>query len=311
MITKVDIISGFLGSGKTTLIRKLASEGYKGEKVVILENEMGKINIDGQILKNSGVLVKEITAGCICCSLSGNFTDAINEIFESFHPDRIIIEPTGIAMLSEVISSCSLNAFSNLIKLDMVVTVVDVKRFKLSYSYSNVFLENQIKATQSIILSKTEGVDDDVIQDVIAKLHEINSKAIIINLTWDKVTAAELISDAQYIPLDKPMYEKKTVKIIDVKHRRRIEACEIETEIKFNKQKIQDIFFELANATEYGNIIRGKGLVAEDGSMALKFDYVTGDLTFERFISESLGMICIIGMNLNKDKIKELFECSI
>ena len=227
MITKVDIISGFLGSGKTTLIRKLISEEYKGEKVVVLENEMGKVNIDGQILKSSGVLVKEITAGCICCSLSGNFTDAINEIFESFHPDRIIIEPTGIAMLSQVISSCSLNAFSNLIELDMVITVVDVKRFKLSYSYSKVFLENQIKATQNIILSKTEGVDDDVIQEVIAKLHEINSEVIIINLPWNKVTAAELIINAQYKTIEKQAIGKKDVKILGGKHRRRIEACEI------------------------------------------------------------------------------------
>jgi len=156
MKTKIDIVSGFLGSGKTTLIRKLISEKYKDEKVVVLENELGKINIDGQILKNSGFIVKELTAGCICCNLSGNFDDAVIEILETFKPYRIIVEPTGIALLSQVINSCTSNKCFNLIQLNMVITVVDVKRFKLSYSYSKGFLENQIRATQSIILSKTE-----------------------------------------------------------------------------------------------------------------------------------------------------------
>lgn len=308
MITKIDIVSGFLGAGKTTFIRKLISEEYKDEKVVVLENEMGKVNIDGQILKNSGILVKEMTAGCICCNLSGNFDDAINEILESFNPDRIIVEPTGIAMLSQVISSCSSNKYSDLIQMNMVITVVDVKRFKLSLSYSKEFLENQIKATQSIILSKTEGVDEELIQDVIFKLHEINSEAVVIHLPWDKVTAAELISATQYKSNEKPKVEKKTVKIIGAKHRQKIEACEIETEMKFNKKIIQHLFSELAKITEYGNIIRGKGVVLEDGWSGLKFDYVLGDLTFERLNSESIGNICIIGINLNKEKIKELFK---
>lgn len=308
MITKIDIVSGFLGSGKTTLIRKLITEKYKDEKVVVLENEFGKVNIDGEVLKNSGVIVKEMSSGCICCSLSSTFDDAIIEILESFQPDRIIVEPTGIAMLGEVIRSCSLNKYSDLIQLNMIITVVDVKRFKLSYSYSKEFLENQIKTTQSIILSKTEGIDDQVIQDVITKLHEINSEAIVINLPWDKVTAVELVSDAQYIPMEKPMAEKRTVKIIGGKHRRKIEACEIETEMKYNKQRIEDIFSELEKITECGNIIRGKGLVLETGSVGLKFDYVPGDLTFEKFNSESLGKICIIGIDLNKDKIKDLFK---
>lgn len=308
MITKIDIVSGFLGAGKTTFIRKLITEEYKDEKVVVLENEFGKVNIDGLVLKDRGVIVKEITAGCICCSLSGNLDDAINEIFQSFQPDRIIIEPTGIAMLSQVIGSCTSNEFSDLIKINMVITVVDVQRFKLSYSYSKEFLENQIKSTQSIILSKTEGIDNQVIQDVITKLHEINSEATVINLPWDKVSAAELISDAQYIPMEKTMDEKKPVKIIGGKHKRKIEACEIETEIQFNKQRIEDIFSELEKITEYGNIIRGKGLVLETGSLGLKFDYVSRELSFERFNLESFGKICIIGIDLNKDKIKDLFK---
>lgn len=314
MKTKIDIVSGFLGAGKTTIIKKLLKEEYKDEKVVVLENEFGKVNIDGQVLKDSGVVVKEMTAGCICCSLSSSFDDSIIEILESFKPDRIIVEPTGIVMLSEVISGCISNKYSDLIQLNMVITVVDVKRFKLTYSYSKEFLENQIKATQSIILSKTEGIADEIIQETIEKLYEINKEALVINLPWDKVTAAELISAVKYKPMinttEKSPNENNIGKLIGGKRRQRIEACEIETETKFSKARIKDIFFELAKVTEYGNIIRGKGVISEDGCSGLKFDYVPGDLTFESFNLEALGKICIIGMNLNKDRIKELFRNS-
>ena len=307
MKTKIDIVSGFLGSGKTTLIRKLISEKYKDEKVVVLENELGKINIDGQILKNSGVIVKELTAGCICCNLSGNFDDAVIEILETFKPDRIIVEPTGIALLSQVINSCTSNKCFNLIQLNMVITVVDVKRFKLSYSYSKGFLENQIRATQSIILSKTEEVDYNIVQETIDKLREINRNATIINLPWDKVTAAELLYSVQYTPIEKTDIKNEKLKIVSGKQRLRIEECAIETTRKFTKEKIKNIFFKLEKVSLYGTIIRGKGLVPVNGSKGLKFDYVPGDLTFELLNPQSLGKICIIGMNLNKDKIKELF----
>jgi len=307
MKTKIDIVSGFLGSGKTTLIRKLISEKYKDEKVVVLENELGKINIDGQILKNSGVIVKELTAGCICCNLSGNFDDAVIEILETFKPDRIIVEPTGIALLSQVINSCTSNKCFNLIQLNMVITVVDVKRFKLSYSYSKGFLENQIRATQSIILSKTEEVDYNIVQETIDKLREINRNATIINLPWDKVTAVELLYSVQYTPIEKTDIKNEKLKIVSGKQRLRIEECAIETTRKFTKEKIKNIFFKLEKVSLYGTIIRGKGLVPVNGSKGLKFDYVPGDLTFELLNPQSLGKICIIGMNLNKDKIKELF----
>ena len=307
MKTKIDIVSGFLGAGKTTIIRKLILEEYKDEKVVVLENEFGKVNIDGQLLKNNGVLVKEMTSGCICCDLSGNFDEAIIEILKSFSPDRIIVEPTGIAMLSQVINGCISNKCSDLVELNMVITVVDVKRFKLSHSFSKVFLENQIKATQSVILSKTDEVEEEVIQEVIYNIYEINKDTIIINLPWDKVTAAELISAVKYKPKEKSLDENKTSKLISAKRRPRIEACEIETELKFSKERLKVIFSKLANAVDYGNIIRGKGVVLEDEPTGLKFDYVLGDLTFETFNLEGPSKICIIGMNLNKNKIRELF----
>ncbi|MBC8079602.1 MAG: GTP-binding protein, partial [Gorillibacterium sp.] len=293
--------------GKTTLIRKLITEASMHEKVVVLENEFGKVNIDGQVLKDSGVIVKELTSGCICCSLSGSFDESIIEIIDSFNPDRIIVEPTGIAMLSQVIRSCTSNKYADLIELNMVITVVDVKRFKLSYSYSKPFLENQIKATHCILLSKTEGMDHEGIQGVINQISEINNHALVIHLPWNTVTATELISVVKYKPVDKSLSNHAMVNRISVKHGPSIEACEIETESKFNKIKIEDIFSKFTETTEYGNIIRGKGVVSEDGLEGLKFDYVPEDLSFESFNSVALGKICLIGMNLNRAKIKELF----
>ena len=169
----------------------------------------------------------------------------------------------------------------------MVITVVDVKRFEMSLSYS---------------------VKHEVIQSVTDKIYEINSEALIINLPWDKVTGAELISALKYKPIEKLSDKNKPLKIMGGKRRPRIEACEIETKIEFSKERIKDIFFELAKASEYGNIIRGKGLVLKDGSEVIKFDYVLGDLTFKRYNSEGPGRICLIGMNLNKEKIEKLFR---
>jgi G3E family GTPase len=312
MRVKVDIISGFLGAGKTTLIKKLILEEYTNEKVVVIENEFGKVNIDGEVLKNSGIIVQEITAGCICCSHEGDLIESIEEVVEKFNPDRIIVEPTGVARLSEVLASCRDSKYSELIEVNCVITVVDVKRFRLSVSYSKEFIDNQIKATKSILFSKTTGVKDEAVQEVIDYIRKINPHANIVNVDWNQVSAREIINAVEKKASLIEDKKRSLGKIVSGRiHQSNLEhqfsTWEFESNSSFSCEKIKNIFHILSNELEYGNIIRGKGILKNAGGKSLKFDFVSGDLTFEEYDFQDTGKVCVIGTNLEKDKIMELF----
>lgn len=312
MRVKVDIISGFLGAGKTTLIKKLILEEYIDEKVVVIENEFGKVNIDGEVLKGSGIIVQEITAGCICCSHDGDLIESIEEVVKKFSPDRIIVEPTGVARLSEVLASCRNSKYLELIEVNNVITIVDVKRFKLSVSYSKEFIDNQIRATKSILFSKTTGVRDEAVQEVIDYIKKINHSANIINVEWDKVIAGEIINAVEQKSDSIEDDRKNLGKIIggriypsNLDHQ--FSTWEFESNNYFNREKIKDIFDMISNKLEYGSVIRGKGILKKAEGGFLKFDFVSGDLTFEEYDFQDTGKVCVIGTNLKKNKIMELF----
>lgn len=312
MKTKIDIVSGFLGSGKTTLIKKIVTEGYIGENIVVIENEFGKVNIDGRVLKNTGIIVEEITAGCICCSLTEDFISAITKVREIFNPNRIIIEPTGVAKLSEILNICKDKKYEEFIEINKVITVVDVKRFELSISYSKEFIDNQIRTTKSIILSKTAGVEPAIIQDIINYIKKINNTANIVNLQWEKVTAKEIIN-AMENRYETVSGGNKLGKIVGGRLYRdnsshKFDTWEFETNRNFNRERIESIFQMLKNKNDYGDIIRAKGILKDAEGQWFRFDFVSGDIEFEEYSEGTIGSVCIIGSKLNKNNISQLFR---
>lgn len=190
-MTKITIFSGFLGAGKTTLIKKLISEAYQNEKLVLIENEFGQIGIDGGFLQDAGIEVTEMNSGCICCSLVGDFGTALQQVLEQYHPDRILIEPSGVGKLSDVIRAVQ-NLEMHDVELDGFTTVVDAKKCKMYQKNFGEFFDNQITYASCLILSHTQGLSQDKLDDVIKRLREKNAKAPIVTTDWDALTGAQL-----------------------------------------------------------------------------------------------------------------------
>ena len=192
-MAKIDIISGFLGAGKTTLIQKLLKEALKGEKVVLIENEFGEIGIDGGFLKDAGIEVTEMNSGCICCSLVGDFGSALKEVVTQYNPDRIIIEPSGVGKLSDVIKAVQGVAEDVKLDLNSFVTVADAKKCKMYIKNFGEFYNNQVEYAGSIILSRTGDVTEDKINQSVALLREHNEKAAIITTPWDELSGEQIL----------------------------------------------------------------------------------------------------------------------
>ena len=194
-MTKIDIISGFLGAGKTTLIKKLLEEAYKGEKVVLIENEFGEIGIDGGFLKDAGVEITEMNSGCICCSLVGDFGKSLKEVLERFTPDRVIIEPSGVGKLSDVIKAVQdVQADLPDAKLNSFSTVVDVSKAAMYMKNFGEFFNNQVESAKTIILSRTQKFDAAKTEVVVGKLRAQNPKAILITTAWDDIDGKVILS---------------------------------------------------------------------------------------------------------------------
>ena len=191
-MTKIDIFSGFLGAGKTTLIQKLIREAYQGEKLVLIENEVGEIGIDGGVLQDAGIEITEMNSGCICCSLVGDFGRALRQVMEQYHPDRILIEPSGVGKLSDVI-----RAVKNLEMDDAVLngftTVADATKCKMYMKNFGEFFNDQIEHASSIVLSRTAGMKDEKLRDVVALLREHNQVASIITTPWEELTGKQIL----------------------------------------------------------------------------------------------------------------------
>lgn len=186
-MTKVDIVSGFLGAGKTTLIKKLISEAFTGEKLVLIENEFGEIGIDGGFLKDAGIEITEMNSGCICCSLVGDFGTALKKVLTEYAPDRIIIEPSGVGKLSDVIKAVQGVAEDTELELDSFVTVADATKAKMYMKNFGEFFNNQVESASTIILSRTQKMSQDKLEAVVALLKEHNDKATIITTPWEDI----------------------------------------------------------------------------------------------------------------------------
>lgn len=192
-MTKIDIFSGFLGAGKTTLIKKLIKESFAGQKVVLIENEFGEIGIDGGFLKESGIQINELNAGCICCSLVGDFRAALQQVVEQYHPDRIVIEPSGVGKLSDVTRAVEGVAEHLDVQLSSFVTVADVNKVKMYMKNFGEFYDDQISHASCIILSRTQTASEEKIAAAVALLREKNPTATIVTTAWDALTGEQIL----------------------------------------------------------------------------------------------------------------------
>ena len=214
-MTKIDLFSGFLGAGKTTLIKKLIAEAYTGEKLVIIENEFGDISIDGGFLQEAGVQIREMNAGCICCSLVGDFKTALLQVYRDYAPDRILIEPSGVGKLSDVIRAVEGGEEADLV-LNGCTTVVDAKKCKMYMKNFGEFFNDQLQYAKTIVLSHTDSLSEEKINDCIALLKEKNSRALVVTTPWNLLTGKQIL-EAMERPQD-PLLETEVCPVCGEEH---------------------------------------------------------------------------------------------
>ena len=206
-MAKIDIISGFLGAGKTTLIKKLVADAFQGEKLVIIENEFGEIGIDGGFLKESGIQITEMNSGCICCSLVGDFGNALKDVLEKYSPDRVIIEPSGVGKLSDVIKA--VKNIGDDVKINSTAAVVDASKCKMYMKNYGEFYNNQIESAGTIILSRTQNVSEEKLAKVLTMIREKNDEASVITTPWDQIDGKNILEAMEKVnTLEKELLEE-------------------------------------------------------------------------------------------------------
>ena len=404
-MTKIDIISGFLGAGKTTLIKKLINEAYVGEKLVLIENEFGEIGIDGGFLQDAGINITEMNSGCICCSLVGDFAEALKKVLDEYHPDRILIEPSGVGKLSDVIRAVQ-GIETEDAKLNSFTTVCDAGKCKMYMKNFGEFYNDQVEHASSIVMSHTGGMSEEKIEKAFALLREKNAEAVIVTTPWDQLDGKQLIeamegNDTLKNELEEMIKHHKhehhhhhdhdedcdcgchghehhhhhdhdedcdcgchdhehhhhhdhdedcdcgchdhehhhhhdhdedcDCGCHDHEHHHHHDhdeecscgcgghhhhhhhadevftSCGYETTKRFSDSEITEILEALEKETEYGMVLRAKGIVmAEDGGW-IHFDYVPGEPDIRRGSAGVVGRLCVIGSNICEEKLKELF----
>ena len=338
-MTKIDIISGFLGAGKTTFIKKMLEEVFSGEKVVLVENEYGEVGIDGGFLKDAGIEIKELNSGCICCSLVGDFNRSLNEVIETYHPDRILIEPSGVGKLSDVMSSVKDMEKDHDVKLNALVTVVNAMKASKQMKAFGEFFNNQIANATTIVLSRTQNAKEEKLELCVKEIQAVNPKAAIITTPWDAITGEQILNvvEQQDSLMQEMMKEYEehhhehhhdhehdhdhdhgegcTCGCHDHDHHHHDhDADEVftswgkETPHKYTKEKIESILKIFCDTEDYGSILRAKGMVpAEDGTW-IYFDMVPGEYELRDGEPDYTGRLCVIGTNIDEHKLEELFE---
>ena len=337
MATKIDIISGFLGAGKTTLIKKLLKEAYADEQVVLIENEFGEIGIDGGFLKEAGIQIREMNSGCICCSLVGDFGTSLKEAVDNYHPDRILIEPSGVGKLSDVIKAVQGVQGDVDIVLNSYTTVVDAKKCKMYMRNFGEFFDNQVEYAGAIIMSRTDIIDEKKAQQAMELLRGINAKAAIITTPIEKLDGRkilevmekpvsleeELMSEEEVCPECGHVHEHGEHPHHDHDHEcgcghdhhdhHHHHADEVftswgrETIRKYTREGLEKMLEALSASEDYGIILRAKGMLpAEDGTW-IYFDMVPEETEIREGAPEYTGRLCVIGSKLKEDKLAELF----
>lgn len=343
-MTKIDIISGFLGAGKTTLIKKLLSDAYKGEQVVLIENEFGEIGIDGGFLKEAGIEIREMNSGCICCSLVGDFGKSLHEVVDTYHPDRILIEPSGVGKLSDVIKAVQDVQGEIDAELNSFTTVVDVTKCKIYRKNFGEFFSNQIEYAGAVILSRTDKAKPEKIQESVALLRELNEKAPIITTPIEQLPGEKILETMESSKsLEDELLAEVSKEAHDHEHHHHHDheehehhhhdgecscgcghhhhdheghhhADEVftswgkETIHTYTKDEVSAILKTLEEDGSYGNVLRAKGMVAGADGEWIYFDMVPEEHEVRTGAPEYTGRICVIGAELNEDKLAELFK---
>lgn len=318
-MTKIDIISGFLGAGKTTLIKKLLKEALGQEKVVLIENEFGEIGIDGGFLKEAGIQVTEMNSGCICCSLVGDFGTALREVVSQYAPDRIIIEPSGVGKLSDVIKAVQKETENCSLTLNSFVTVADAKKCKMYMKNFGEFYNNQVEYSGTVILSRTAQMPEEKLGQAVELIREHNQKAAVITTPWEELDGEKILAVMEEgNQLEMELLEEEEICPECGHHHSHGEehhhhADEVftswgsETPKKYEKEAMEQILKDLSGTDCYGTILRAKGIVEGPDHTWLHFDLVPGEYEVREGEADYTGRICVIGSDLDTEKIQALF----
>ena len=320
-MVKIDIISGFLGAGKTTLIKKLLKDGFQGEQVVLIENEFGEIGIDGGFLKEAGIQIREMNSGCICCSLVGDFGTSLKEVVTKYDPDRILIEPSGVGKLSDVIKAVQGVQDEVDIKLNSYTTVVDAKKCKMYIKNFGEFFDNQIQYAGAIIMSRTDIASEKKVQESLELLRSLNKDAAIITTPIENLDGKKLVEVMEHpVSLEQEMLEEEHEHHHhhdgecgcghDHHHHHADEVFTSwgrETIKKYTREGLEKILEALSESDKYGIILRAKGMLpAEDGTW-IYFDMVPEETEIREGAPEYTGRLCVIGSKLDEHALEELF----
>ena len=327
-MTKIDIISGFLGAGKTTFIKKLLEEAIAGEQVVLIENDFGEIGIDGGFLKNSGIEIREMNSGCICCSLVGDFGKSLEEVLTRYQPERVIIEPSGVGKLSDVMNAVRDVAKNLEVRLNSAVTIVDACKCKMYMKNFGEFFNNQVENAGTIVLSRTDVADAKKVQADVELLRAHNSSASIVTTPVEQLTGSQLLAliekpDTMMEELLAQVEEEHhhhehdencTCGCHDHDHHHHHHADEVfsswglENVDACSREELKTVLEELAHGTAYGTVLRSKGMIpsTEPGEW-LYFDLVPEEYEIRTGAADYTGKVCVIGSNLNEEALSRAF----
>lgn len=300
----VTVISGFLGAGKTTFIQKILSENCRTEKIFILENDYGEVGIDGDLLSNGEIQVKEIYSGCICCSLKGEFTEGLQQIISTSKPEQIIIEPTGIGKLSEILSILKQACFQETITIEQVITIVDAHtglEFLLEFGE---FFKDQVRFAQTLVISKSQEVLHQKVEALIKELRKYNAAAKLVSSSWDQLKMDQILGG-------NGSHNKNLRRISPLRHRSRSDHKAFES-FSWEGSKIFPIstlksILNRIDTGDYGQILRAKGIVPSEKEW-LHFDYVRGQWKVHDSKPQPTGRVVVIGRNLSSRELLQLFE---
>ena len=338
-MTKVDIISGFLGAGKTTFIKKLLSDVWAGEKLVLIENEFGEIGIDGGFLKDAGIEITEMNSGCICCTLVGDFSKALVKVLDEYHPDRVIIEPSGVGKLSDVARAIEAVEKDADIEIDGRITVVDGKKAKMYMKNFGEFFKDQVEHASTIVVSRTQMMTDEKVEECVHTLREENAEATIISTPWDELgkeaishaltKGAEIESlfedhedhdhdhdhcDHDHHDHDHHDHDHDCCCGHDHDHHHHHHADEVftswgkETVHKYTEEELDYLLKALSETTSYGTILRSKGIIQMTDGSWKQFDLVPEEYEVREGQPDYTGRICVIGTDLKEDDLLKLFH---
>ena len=327
-MTKVDIISGFLGAGKTTFIKLLIENVFAGEKLVLIENEFGEIGIDGGFLKDAGIEITEMNSGCICCTLVGDFSKALRKVIEEYHPDRVLIEPSGVGKLSDVSKAIEHVKKEADIEIEGRITIVDGKKAKMYLKNFGEFFKNQVAYANTSVVSRTQMMEDHSIEECVKMLREENKEASIISTSWDKLSKEAIEHALSPDTQLEGIFEEEKCPVCSHEHHHE-GACgcghehhhhhhhhadEIftswgqETAHKYTEGELDFLLKALSETEGYGTILRAKGIVEMENGAWKQFDLVPQEYEVRESAADYTGRLCVIGTDLKEDELTKLFH---